>query len=71
MQYVLNRIFSSDEQTRPHSSMSENEFINRMREHMAEEVGGYVCIQMDVNTVLCVVIDKLKMAMLCNNVVRF
>ncbi|XP_028393993.1 protein YIPF3-like isoform X1 [Dendronephthya gigantea] len=35
-------IESSDEQARPQSSMSENEFINRMRDHMAEEVGGYV-----------------------------
>lgn len=38
-------MFSSDEQGRPPSTMSENEFINRMREHMAEEVGGYVCSQ--------------------------
>ena len=38
-------MFSSDDQARPHSAMSENEFINRMREHMAEEVGGYVCSQ--------------------------
>ena len=44
---VLNEIFSSDEQAaRPQSTMSENEFINRMREHMADEVGGYVCMTM-------------------------
>ena len=47
-------IFSSDEQAQPHSAMSENEFINRMRDHMAEEVGGYVCII--VNT--CITFNK-------------
>ncbi|XP_046859119.1 protein YIPF3-like [Xenia sp. Carnegie-2017] len=33
---------SSADQGLPQSAMSENEFIHRMREHMAEEVGGYV-----------------------------